>query len=57
MRTWKADYDQRLRSTLDSAPTSAPSAATTTGGSIEQSKILKELNLGKKKEEEKGGVL
>ncbi|GAA5969072.1 hypothetical protein JCM3765_003427 [Sporobolomyces pararoseus] len=60
MRTWKADYDDRVRSTLDSAPSSGPSGTTAPSSNnvaIEQSKILKELDLGKKKEEEKGGVL
>lgn len=57
MRHWKSEYDNKLRSTLDSTP--APSTTTPTAGNvaIEQSKILKELDLGKKKEEEKGGVL
>lgn len=61
MRSWKADYDNRLRSTLDSAPSPSAPPSTTASSSnnvaIEQSKILKELDLGKKKEEEKGGVL
>ncbi|GAA5838813.1 hypothetical protein JCM3766R1_004217 [Sporobolomyces carnicolor] len=61
MRTWKVDYDNRLRSTLDSSATSVPSSpsSSTTPSSvaIEQSKILQELELGKKKEQEKGGIL
>ena len=61
MRTWKVDYDNRLRSTLDSSATSVPSSSssstTPSNVAIEQSKILQELELGKKKEQEKGGIL
>ncbi|GAA6023554.1 hypothetical protein JCM11491_005341 [Sporobolomyces phaffii] len=56
MRTWKADYDNKMRSTLDSSPASQASTTSPTpsaGTAIEQSKILQELNLGKTKEEEK----
>ncbi|GAA5874421.1 hypothetical protein JCM16303_005848 [Sporobolomyces ruberrimus] len=60
MRNWKADWDQKLRETIDSSSSASVQSTTTGGGgggnvAIEQSKILKELELGKKKEEEKGG--
>ncbi|GAA5820231.1 hypothetical protein JCM11251_005534 [Rhodosporidiobolus azoricus] len=50
MREWKAQYDNKLRDTLESptsAPQAAPSPPTTVGaGSEERGKIAQELELG-----------
>jgi hypothetical protein len=55
MRAWKADYDAKLRATLESrnaaaATTPSPAAA----GEGERSAVLQELELGK--HEKEGGV-
>lgn len=54
MRQWKAEYDAKLRATVN-APTDAPSApAPATGNAASRSTVMQELELAK--HEKEGGV-